>query len=104
MSLPASVAQTEIARLSGGEVKVRGLTIVEVRRVRALVDATDADVLAISLAAGIGEDEAREWFNQALAGDLAEMIRAIFTATGLDEGATFPGPAGNDARPVGAGD
>lgn len=102
MSLPPSVARTEVAHLSGGEVKVRGLTITEVRELRSL-DTRAADIRAISLAAGISEDAAAAWFDQASAGDLTLMVAAIFTASGLDDDATFPGGAGDDARPIGAG-
>lgn len=96
MSLPASVVATAPVELSGGSVQVRSLTIGEVRQCRKL-DADASDILAISLATGATMAEATEWFAQALAGDLVRLMAAVFTASGMDEAATFPVPAGDDA-------
>lgn len=97
MSLPLSVVHTETVQLSGGEAKVRSLTITEVRRIRAIKDSTRADVLAIALAVDMSEDDALAWFEQATAGDLARLLDGIFRASGLDDGAGFPGTANDDA-------
>lgn len=103
MSLPASNhgGASSTVHLSGGPVTVRGLTIGEVRACKKL-DPDPADHLAIMFATGVTLEEAKAWWDQALAGDLALLITEIFRVSGMDDGATFPQPPGDDAAATAA--
>lgn len=104
MSLPASRPPARTVHLSGGDVEVRGLTVQELRSVRA-EDTVHPDVRTIAIATGTGVDEVQAWWDAGpLAGDVGALISAIWTASGLDEGAQFPAGTGNDAGPERAGD
>ena len=96
MSLPPSVSAHENVTLSGGDVKVTALSMLQVREVRHLEE-NDADIRAISYATLIPEDQVREWFNTATPGDVQNLIGVIFRLSGLNDTATFPGPKTDDA-------
>lgn len=95
--LPASVTEEIAVQLSGGEVKVRPLTVREMRRVQAIKDEETADVVCIAIATGIDESEVRAWIAGATAGDMQKIIKATMHASGIGKDATFPSPTGNDA-------
>lgn len=97
--LPFAPPETRTVQLSGGEVTVRGLTIGQVRKCRAL-KGDDADHLAITMATGTPREEVAAWFEQAPAGDFAKLIEAIWDASGLGEDARFQGRATDDVRPA----
>jgi hypothetical protein len=97
MSLPRSVGTEEVVALSGGEVKVRGLTVREMRHVQQIKDDETADIVCINYATGIPEPEVKEWLASALAGDLNEIIRVIMRISAVGKDAQFPGSAGHDA-------
>ena len=96
MSLPKSIVPAESVQLTGGEVKIRGLSVAEMRHVQMIKDETEADVVFIHYATGEDEADVRAWVGTALAGDLQTLVRAIAGLSKLGQDATFPGAAGHD--------
>lgn len=88
MGLPVSKPDEGSVEIAGVDVPIRGLTLVEVRKLPALGD--DADAQAIAWAAGHEIAAAKAWVEGANAGDVTKLVGAIWNLSGLDEGAGFP--------------
>lgn len=88
MALPVSKPDEGTVEIAGVELAVRGLTLVEVRKLPSLGD--DADAQAIAWAAGYELAEARAWVATANAGHVTKLVGEIWKLSGLDEGAGFP--------------
>lgn len=105
MSLPVSRGMSEEVELSGGTVKVHGLTVSEMEAVRKLSGAAQ-NILAIAYATREDHDGVRDWYHSSTtsAVDVGRLADAIARLSGLDEGAGFPRPKGDDAlvQPTGS--
>lgn len=92
MSLPVAGAfPARTIRLSGGDVKVRGLSFQET------VDCDEGDftVLSIAAATDTPHAEVKGWLGLVPAGDVKVLMDTIVDLSGLGEGAVFPGGAGD---------
>lgn len=104
--IPASVGRTLTVTLSGGDVEIRGLTVGEMRGVRDYrvngvpLSSVESDARYIALATGDPIEHVTEWISQASAGDVMRLLAGIYDASGMSEGAQFPGAAAGDAVPA----
>lgn len=86
MPLPASSTPSDTVL----GLTITGLSLAQVRALQAM-ETDEADVLAIAWSSGEDPEEVRTWFGAAPAGDVLQVLTAIFRLSGLDEGARFPG-------------
>lgn len=100
--IPPSVQRYETVRLSGGEVKVTGLTMKQVRECRALEE-NAADIRAISYATLVPQDEVAAWFESASPADVQAIIAAVMRLSEEPPDAGFPGATAHDAGAGGSG-
>jgi hypothetical protein len=80
-ALPAAPQRTGSVEVAGTAVPIRSLSRAEALELRALASEADADrlgeVLLISLATGVSEDEAAAWWDASDAGDVQVLVQAI---------------------------
>lgn len=93
--------RVETIPVSGGEVKVHGLTMAQVHTIKSHGEGPDADKLTVVLATDTGMDEVEDWYKTASAGDVEAIIRAAFNLSRVEDAARFPAGTAHDAGAVG---
>lgn len=84
--------------ISGGDVRVRGLSFVEGSQVKG----EDRTYIMVAFGTGESVEDVKAWANTVPAADVGRLVEAISDLSGFNDDAQFPDRAGDDAGPDGA--